>query len=139
MSHWSERYIGIAFAEHGRDFSGLDCWGLVHLALAEERAIAVPSYAGIVDFAEQADIASLVQGEQAKPVWHEIGGGLVRAFDVALFRRGRLASHVGLVVQPGLMLHVPFDHVKIESYRTGVWQNRLVGVYRHRELSEAAP
>ncbi len=32
---WAGRYIGLPFAEHGRDRGGIDCWGLVRLTLLE--------------------------------------------------------------------------------------------------------
>ena len=61
------------------------------------------------------------------------------AFDIAVFRRGKLDSHVGIVVHHGLMIHmVDADCSKVEHYRNGAWGHRLSGVYRHVEMISRA-
>ena len=66
----------------------------------------------------------------ATPTW--VKADAARPFDVAVFRRGKLASHLGVVVRPGLMIHmVGEDCAKLERYDTGRWGNRLKGVFRH--------
>lgn len=138
MSHWSNRYVGTPYHEFGHTFEGVHCWGLAVLVYAEELGIALPTYSGCyVSLEEQAQIAALVNGERSDPVWREVAGA--RTFDLVTFRRGRLETHIGIVVSPGLMLHVTADdQAKIEHYNTGRWQHRLTGTYRHAATMEAA-
>jgi hypothetical protein len=42
---WAGEYVGIPFADPGRDRGGCDCWGLVRLILAEQAGLALPSLA----------------------------------------------------------------------------------------------
>ena len=37
-------YIGIPFANHGRDLVGVDCWGLVTIVYRRELQIVLPDY-----------------------------------------------------------------------------------------------
>ena len=133
MTHWSERFIGLPFADLGRDRSGVDCWGLVRLAL-EHHGIDVPSYAGgYADVTERAEIAGLING--AKPSWTKVVEP--RELDVITFRRGRLESHVGLIVRPGWMLHVTEAiPSRLEDYRDDYWWHRRTGFWRHTLLSD---
>jgi hypothetical protein len=83
-----------------------------------------------VSLAERATIAALVNGERADPVWRPVAGALT--FDGVTFRRGALETHIGIVVSPGLMLHVTADdQAKLEHYTSGQWSHRLTGTYRH--------
>ena len=130
---WSDRFVGIPWQELGRSRAGCDCYGLVRLAYAEELAISLPDYLGYESVEEHAEIAALIDGARTSPGWLRIEGAPL-ALDVVVFRRGRLSTHVGLVIRPGLMLHMAGeDAAKVESYRSGAWSHRLLGHYRHRE------
>lgn len=132
---WSDRFIGTPFADHGRARTGCDCWGLFCVVYQEELGITLPDYLG--DYAsveEQAEVAALIGRGTASPLWVPVSGPAV-AFDLAVFRRGRLASHVGIVVRHGLMLHMAERAAaRVEPYFSGRWNSRLTGVYRHVEL-----
>lgn len=129
---WSDRYIGIPFDEFGRSRSGCDCWGLACVIYREELGIRLPDYLG--DYAsaeERGEIAALIDRDRVSPLWLPVEGPAI-AFDIAIFRRGRFASHLGIVVRHGWMIHMQGeDCAKIESYRTGQWSHRLQGCYRH--------
>ncbi|SIR16298.1 NlpC/P60 family protein [Rhizobium sp. RU35A] len=135
---WSNRFVGTPFRSHGRSLEGADCWGLACLVYREELRISLPDYLGYTSVDEHAEIAALVDGAKQLPMWVPVHGTAV-AFDLAVFRRGRMDSHIGIVVQHGIMLHAAGeDCAKIESYQAGAWRHRLTGVYRHVELVSRA-
>jgi len=131
MNHWTNKYVGTPFSEFGHTDAGCHCWGLAVVVYENELGIRLPTYAGnYASLEEQEVIAALVDGEKRDPAWRLVVD--VRTFDIVTFRRGRLETHIGIVVSPGLMLHVTADdHAKLEHYTTGVWCHRLAGVYRH--------
>ncbi|TXH82816.1 MAG: phage tail protein [Rhizobium sp.] len=131
MSHWTTSYVGLPYALLGRDRRGADCWGLAVLIYAEQLEIALPHYAdGLTSPEEHAELAALINDVASVGPWKP--AAYPRAFDIAVFRRGREETHVGIVVSPGLMLHTSADdHSRLEHYGTGRWGNRLAGIYRH--------
>jgi cell wall-associated NlpC family hydrolase len=131
--HWSAGYVGLTWQEVGDEL----CWGLVRKILWERVNIAVPSYepahGGRSD--DMATIAGLLQGEPAHWPWGEIRFGDERELDVAVFSRGGIESHVGVVVGAGQMIHLARDYdARIESFAAGRWRTRLAGIYRHQSL-----
>ncbi len=128
MTHWSDEYLGLPYTPQGRSLAGLDCWGAVFLVLPAH-GLPVPSYAGEYASAEERqEIAGLIDG--AKPQWRRVEAA--QELDLVTFRRGRHESHVGIVIKPGLMLHITQDKPScIERYDTGYWANRLTGIWRH--------
>lgn len=128
---WPNRFVGLPFAPHGRSRHGADCWGLVCVVYAEARGIVLPSYAGYTSVDELSEIHALVAGATASPIWQPVAVQDAGSFDVVVFRRGTLASHLGLVIRPGLMLHMAAeDCAKVEGYASGRWRHRLVGHFR---------
>lgn len=133
---WSARYIGIPFVDHGRSELGCDCYGLARLVYRLELGIMLPDYQGYASAEEHAEVAALIAGAAAGTDWLPCRGD--RPFDIAVFRRGRLSSHVGIVVEPGLMLHmVDEDAAKIERI-AGPWAARLMGFWRHVDVAVAS-
>ena len=87
MSHWSARYIGLPFVDHGRSELGCDCYGLARLVYRIELGVMLPDYQGYATADEHAEIATLISGAAAGPDWLPCAGD--RPFDLAVFRRAR--------------------------------------------------
>lgn len=136
---WSNRFIGLPWTDFGRSRAGCDCYGLVQVVYREELGISLPDYLGYGSPDEAAEIAELIEGASRSPLWLPREGPAL-AFDVAVFRRGRLASHVGVVVRHGLMLHMVAGHAAaVEDYRAGHWASRLTGHWRPVDVISAVP
>lgn len=138
MTPWSDRFIGLPFADLGRNREGCDCWGLACIIYSEELGITLPDYLGYSTTQEHGELAAVIAGATASPLWVPVTGRAI-AFDIAVFRRGLMDTHVGIVVHHGLMIHIGRDDcAKIESYKGGAWSHRLTGHYRHVEMVSRA-
>jgi cell wall-associated NlpC family hydrolase len=136
MIHWSNRFVGIPYVEFGRDRDGVDCWGLAVLVYRELRGIELPSYTeGFVSSPEREELAALINNASDDGLWTMADSPA--SLDVAVFRRGALETHVGIITNiPGYMLHAAAGgQSKHEAYDAGRWSHRLTGIYRHREMS----
>ena len=134
---WSNRFIGIPYDDFGRSRTGCDCWGLACIIYREELGISLPEYlGGYSSTDEHGEIAALISGAQTSPLWVPVDGPAT-AFDLALFRRGRWSTHIGIVIHHGFMIHmVADDCAKVQTYLDGPYKHRLQGHYRH--VSKAA-
>ena len=133
---WAGRYIGLPFMDHGRDRSGLDCWGLVRLALSEQFGIALPSFAKEYSRATAVkNISRLVERETRK--WRRVEAGREQLGDVIVLRLRGAPVHVGLVLGDGQMLHVESGiDSAIERYRGPRWADRISGFYRYKPFHD---
>lgn len=124
-----DRFVGIPFVDRGRDFDGVDCWGLVRLVYDRAFGIRLPCFSESYESAnDRRMVADLIDEGRGSP-WRPVI--VPKTGDVAVIRRGGLPTHVGVVVGYRL-LHadrgaasslVPLDHVRI--------RRRLAGYYRH--------
>ncbi|MBI1215693.1 MAG: phage tail protein [Alphaproteobacteria bacterium] len=136
---WAGHYIGLPFKSQGRDRAGVDCWGLVRLALAEQFGLALPSFAREYQRTlDAARIPALIERET--PLWRAVSSGEEKQGDVIVLRvRGR-PMHVGLVLGDGQMLHVELGiDSAIERYDGPQWRERIFGFYRYKRHDEPDP
>jgi probable lipoprotein NlpC len=136
--HWSAAYIGIPFKDHGRGPDALDCWGIVALSF-KGRGIELPDYGDAYASAdERSEVAALFGKAGAWP-WHPVEIGREQEFDIAIFRRGRLDGHIGVVTGKGEMLHIEAGGT---SCLAPIYHpdrlHRLTGIYRHEAMMGAA-
>lgn len=122
-------FVGVPWLDRGRDLRGCDCWGLHRILVSLGQGLDLPSYDdGYVGPADRAAIQGLIDGDRC--LWGRVERGAERPFDLVLLRGN--PWHVGTVVLPGRMLHVPEGRSSvIEPFTTGRFGRRVEGVYRH--------
>jgi cell wall-associated NlpC family hydrolase len=127
-----KKYIGIPFKDCGRDFNGLDCWGLVRLVWKEEKGILMPDmgdeYSSAFARGEVGETAKALEAGE----WNiDVTDRPRKPLDVLVFSFGTLDLHVGLWVADGEMLHVMRGmSTAVERYDIAKWKKRLSRILR---------
>jgi len=134
LPDWVPRYHGRPFAEKGRGPDTFDCWGLVFHFHREQLGIDLPALLeGYESTRDLHAIAALAQ--EQKRHWTQVEEAAALAGDVVEFRFAGEESHVGLVVAPGMFLHVlRTEGVVLDRWRSTHWSARFLGVFRHGEV-----
>ena len=128
-----DRFVGLPYADRGRDRAGVDCYGLLRLVYLEALGIELPCHAeDYVTAVDRREIASLIAGELDP--WHRVEEVDARPGDALLMRNGRLASHVGVVAPRRRVLHIEASGMtsRLEAYDGGTLAARKVAFYRYR-------
>ena len=143
MSAWANKYVGVEFAQRGRDLkTGVDCWGLVYNVLRDEFNIQVPSGDNLYEHTE--DLENISKEIKADlPGWqqvakgngsHALDGDLPQEGDLVLFSIHGEPVHIGIVINAHEMLHCSKGAgTVVESFLGSMWCKRVIGVYRHLE------
>lgn len=133
LGEFVRRALPVPFVEKGRDFSGWDCYGLVHCAYREIYGVELPAYLEYDSTREYEQLRSLIA--TAKPLWTPVKDCQVG--DVALFTISGQPIHVALVVDRRNALHAESKlGTFLEPIRGVVWGKRLEGIYRYAGLSQ---
>lgn len=125
---WVSRYIEIPFKECGRDRTGCDCWGLVCLVFAGEKAIFLPEFNGKYETTKDLKAIQTLHDFE-RPKWVKVD--IPKEFDLISLRIQGRPWHVGVVTQRGWMLHAARGAQTVhERYTEPLWKNRIEGFYR---------
>jgi len=133
---WSA-FVGLPWKDRGRDEDGCDCYGLAILCYRAGLGVELPSYAAnyaASDNPEDVDGLISAQREPWTAIWAkgQERCGLVKARPFDLVLMIERPWHIGIVVKPGWMLHMPGEKTSvIEQYTTGRHFPRVEGIYRH--------
>lgn len=134
--NWANKYVGLPFVDHGRDFNGVDCWGLVQLVMKTEQHIELPSY-GETSALDLQKVAGLISSESVIDPWTKITHSIA-PFDVVVMYRRKDPIHVGIMVSSTDILHIEkkISAVMIPlTHPTICFRNPTI--YRHREMNYA--
>ena len=135
MAPWAAAYVGIPYADHGRDTTGVDCWGLVRMVLDREFGVQVACMGSGYPSTDARDVLDGLITRNLEDVMMVDALAAVPG-DVLFFRQMGHVSHCGIVVGDGMMLHAREGaDVVVERYTSGLWANRLHGAFRHADLT----
>jgi cell wall-associated NlpC family hydrolase len=122
-----EKYIGIPYVNKGRDFNGVDCWGLVWLFLENEMSI---KYQSIFDYIDHRDVFIIERYiiDNVKRHWKRIT--VPKPGDIVLFRINGRLIHIGIVIDRNQFLHtLQGKNSCIERLSDPRWSKRIGGYY----------
>lgn len=134
-AHWWASYLALPFRERGRTRRGVDCRGLLLLALEEQLGIRVPEPSdlyGDTDPRNAAALSAFARGQAA--LWTPCD---VLPFAALSFSVGGLPVHVGVALGDDLFLHarqgVGVQAASLTDVEPGEtrWGGRLLGAYRY--------
>jgi cell wall-associated NlpC family hydrolase len=131
---WASDYVGLPYSVGGRSREGVDCWGLYELIFNEQSGRTIPSYDGPVwggEGATSREIALACAAFASR--FSPVQPGEEQVFDGIIMRLAGHPLHVGMVIEPGWMIHsIRGADSCIERYRPSmVWENRIAGFHRH--------
>lgn len=128
MKNWWNDYVGLPYKLHGRDRTGLDCWGLVRLVYKEQQLIELPSFASEYSASTPAIAAeAIARCNEGWEVSETPGEG-----DVVLFRITGSAAHVGVLINDSEFLHAREGSDScIEKLSSPKWKTRVEGIYKY--------
>ncbi len=129
-----DKYIGIPFKKYGRDFKGVDCFGLIFLYYKYERNIILPDFLEIKYGDKWQDSGENHILENIPENWKKIKVFDIKPFDVCIFYDSSgIASHLGMYLDNGKFLHILEGQKSLIS-RFFIWLPRLYGVMRFNNV-----
>ncbi len=129
-----KKYIGIPFKSNGRDFSGVDCYGIVILVYKEERHISLwdTSNYNICDYTKDNFFLSKYHEN-----WDVLDEEDLQELDVLLFTADpnlpNIPTHIALYIGENKMLHcMSSTPVYISKFKKGLLEKYFHSAYRYK-------
>ena len=135
MSKLSYRkYIGIPFKSGGRDFSGVDCYGIVVLLYREERDILLWDTSGynMCDYAKDNHFLSNYHEN-----WSILDKEELEELDVLLFTTDsnlpNIPTHIAVYLGENKILHcMSWAPTHISRFKNGMLEKNFHSAYRYK-------
>ncbi len=126
-----DKYIGLKYKQYGRDFKGVDCFGLVYLIFKNEKGICLPDFLEVKfsegDWRKEKENHIL---QNISENWKKIELKNVKKYDVHIFYdKYGVASHLGLNIGHKKFIHVNLDGESVVG-NLRLWRHRLYATVR---------
>jgi len=126
------KMMNTPFVDKGRDYDGVDCWGVAYLAYRDVFGVQLPHYLDEYDDAgscraTRGQIEDAVMAHRRK--WEKVE--VPQAMDVVLFCLGGQPIHVGVMIDKNNFIHCEKKiGVVVEGVNRARWALRREGYYR---------
>ena len=139
MKYNFSKFIGIPYKHLGRDFSGVDCYGLITLVVKELFSINLPDFTDLLYSKDRFDISSKEDHilNSIGVVWIPIGRPY-HIFDALIFNSNEdnsMSTHTGLYIGDEKFIHIVDNQTSmVSTLDTSYWKNKLYGAMRLKSL-----
>ena len=128
------KYIGLKYKHLGKDFSGVDCFGIVWLIFKEERGILLPDFTTLnyspgLRSSDKELIKNVIDGDKSfkkvKPPY--------KIFDCPIFLDSctmTFANHIGIFISDNEFIHIREDTTSMVSKLDDYYKSKLYTVIR---------
>ena len=129
------KYIGLKYSNLGRDFSGVDCFGLIYLVYSQERKIILPDFTELkynTDWSKKENyIVNNIWDD-----WIEVYQPY-KLFDILLFYNSPkkvVVNHAAIYINNDKILHILEEDTTSQISRLDkFWTSKLYKVLRFKE------
>lgn len=136
------KFIGIPYLHQGRDFKGIDCYGLIVLVYKENLDIELPDPT-LYEFGTDACNympAFYTNGEYEGfsgyyKLWEPVDRINLQKYDIVLLNTYsgiEAPTHSGLYVGDGLLIH-SMSGLPVTIHRMDRWEDAIHSTYRYKE------
>ncbi len=136
------KYINIPYKELGRDWNGVDCYGLVVLIFREEVGLHLPDFTDLLYSKERYEIDKK-QDHFLNSIgikWVDIKKEQLRPLDVLVFNKIndiKLSTHVGIYIESNKFIHVQENYPSmLGKLDDPYWKGKLYRAIRYKKLEE---
>ena len=136
-----DKYIGIPYKHLGKDFSGVDCFGLIYLIFKEELGIELPDFTklgyskGLEDSKDKDVLINVI--DKFDGIIFEKVDKPYRIFDVPIFYgigcMKDIASHIGVFIDTNHFIHIKENTTSIVNKLDSHYKSKIHGVLRLRD------
>jgi cell wall-associated NlpC family hydrolase len=126
------RKFYIPFKEKGRDYNGVDCWGIAYLIYRDILGIELPTYTEQYrNTMDRKEIANL-WGTTDYEGWEKVN--IPEPYDLVQIRMLGVPMHVGIYIGNNKFLHC-LENIgtTIGRINSSEWRDRIVGYYRRKK------
>jgi probable lipoprotein NlpC len=129
-----DQYINLPYKNMGRDFNGVDCYGLAYLIFEEERGIQLPDFTDInytIGWSEDGE-NYIVDSIYDK--WSEVELPY-QLFDCILFYKNAnrsIVNHIGVYIGSNKFIHIILRKRSEINRLDKLWNNRIYKVLRFK-------
>ena len=127
------KYIGLKFKYKGRDFNGVDCYGLVLLILKNEKQIEFREY----EYSRKWYLEGknyIVDIKNDSFNWSSVSLEKIKPFDVILLYASPnriIVNHMGLYLGEEKFIHISEDHNSMLERLNDRWVSRIYAIMRY--------
>ena len=132
-----DKYINIPYKHAGRDFAGVDCYGLIWLMFKTERDIILKDYIYEYEWVTNGcnHISEETNKLSAEPQINWINNNNYIQYDVLFLyasTKKLVVNHMGIyLAEEDKFAHISANYNSRIDRLNGYWQSRLYGVMRY--------
>lgn len=135
-----KKYIGIQYKERGKDFKGVDCFGVCHLMYKEERNIHLYEFTDMMEYnvktPEHSHKVIISKIPKILTLFEEVPFKPLHVFDLILFYESAkkdVVNHMGIFIGNNQFIHSVENKESMSSRLSGYYESKMYKVLRLKD------